>query len=60
MLVFTLPQNVASFEALNFRLLVTHGQAALLEHGPGLEDYLASHASQITEGKNGAVVINIE
>ena len=56
--VFTLPQNVASFEALNFRLLVTHGQAALLEHGPGLEDYLASHASQITEGNNGAVVIN--
>ena len=39
--VFTLPQNVASFEALNFRLLVTHGQTALLEHGPGLEDYLA-------------------
>ncbi len=42
--VFTLPQNVASFEALNFRLLVTHGQTALLEHGPGLEDYLARHA----------------
>ncbi len=56
--VFTLPQNVASFEALNFRLLVTHGQAALLEHGPGLQKYLASHASQITEGRNGAVVIN--
>ncbi len=34
--VFTLPQNVASFEALNFRLLVTHGNTALLEHGPGL------------------------
>ena len=56
--VFTLPQNVASFEALNFRLLVTHGQAALLEHGPGLEAYLAGHASQITQGYNGAVVIN--
>ena len=56
--VFTLPQNVASFEALNFRLLVTHGQAALLEHGPGLEAYLASHASQISQGHNGAVVIN--
>ena len=48
--VFTLPQNVASFEALNFRLLVTQGDTALLEHGPGLEDYLASHASQITPG----------
>ncbi len=56
--VFTMPQNVASFEALNFRLLVTHGQAALLEHGPGFSEYLASHASRITQGKNGAVVIN--
>ena len=56
--VFTLPQNVASFEALNFRLLVAHGRTALLEHGPGLENYLASHASQITQGHNGAVVIN--
>ncbi len=56
--IFTSPQNVASFEALNFRLLVTHGQAALLEHGPGLQKYLADHASQITEGQNGAVVIN--
>jgi [citrate (pro-3S)-lyase] ligase len=57
--VFTSPQNVSSFEALNFRLLVTHGQAALLEHGPGLADYLATHASQIAQaGQNGAVVIN--
>jgi len=56
--VFTLPRNVPSFEALNFRLLVTHGQAALLEYGPGLKDYLAAHASQIVEGHNGAVVIN--
>jgi [citrate (pro-3S)-lyase] ligase len=56
--VFTLPQNVASFEALNFRMLVTHGQTALLEHGPGLVDYLARHAFQITQGHNGAVVIN--
>ena len=56
--VFTLSQNVASFEALNFRLLVTQGNTALLEHGPGLEDYLASHASQITPGYTGAVVIN--
>ncbi len=56
--VFTPPQNVPSFQALNFRLLVTHGQAALLEHGPGLEAYLADHAAQITPGRNGAVVIN--
>ena len=56
--VFTLPQNVASFEGLNFRLLVTDGQAALLEHGPGLQAYLKSHSSQIIEGRNGAVVVN--
>jgi len=56
--VFTMPQNVASFEAMNFRMLVTHGQTALLEHGPGLEAYIGSHASQIVQGNNGAVVIN--
>jgi [citrate (pro-3S)-lyase] ligase len=56
--VFTPPQNAPSFQALNFRLLVTHGQAALLEHGPGLPAYLAGHAAQITPGANGAVVVN--
>lgn len=56
--VFTPPQNVASFESLNLRLLVTCGEAALLEHGPGIQEYLASHASQITQGRNGGVIIN--
>jgi [citrate (pro-3S)-lyase] ligase len=56
--VFTPPQNAPSFEALNFRLLVTHGQAALLECGPGLPAYLAEHAAQIVPGRNGAVVVN--
>jgi [citrate (pro-3S)-lyase] ligase len=59
--VFTRPQNVASFEALNFRLLATHGSAALLEHGPGLEAYLQAHAAQISSaaaGHHGAVVLN--
>jgi [citrate (pro-3S)-lyase] ligase len=56
--VFTLPQNAPSFQALNFRLLVTHGRAALLEYGPGLEAYLAAHAAVMTPGHNGAVVIN--
>src|SRR5664279_4278791 len=37
--VFTPPQNVPSFQSLNFRLLVAHGQAALLEHGPGFPAY---------------------
>jgi [citrate (pro-3S)-lyase] ligase len=56
--VFTPPRNVPSFEALNFRLLTAHGQAALLEHGPGLEAYLAEQAARITPGNNGAVVVN--
>lgn len=56
--VFTRPEHVPSFQALNFRLLVTHGTAALLEHGPGIEAYLTAHASQITPGQNGAIVVN--
>jgi [citrate (pro-3S)-lyase] ligase len=59
--VFTRPQNAASFEALNFRLLVTHGSAALLERGPGLEAYLDAHRSQVPAdplGHHGAVVLN--
>jgi len=56
--VFTLPQNASSFQALNFRLLVAHGEAALLEFGPGLPAYLAGHSGLVTPGRNGAVVIN--
>jgi [citrate (pro-3S)-lyase] ligase len=56
--VFTPPQNAPTFQALNFRLLVAHGQAALLEYGPGLPAYLAEHAALITPGRNGAVVVN--
>ena len=56
--VFTRPQTAPSFQSLNFRLLVTHGTAALLEHGPGLEAYLAAQAGCIHPGRNGAVVIN--
>jgi len=56
--VFTRPQHVPSFQNLNFRLLAIHGSAALLEHGRGLEGYLAAHAAEVTEGRNGAVVLN--
>jgi len=56
--IYTLPQSAPSFQALNFRLLVTQGPVALLEHGPGLEAYLGDHAAQISPGQNGAVVIN--
>lgn len=54
--LFTRPQNAGTFEALNFRLLATQGTAALLEHGPGLEAYLASHPAP--PGRNGAIVLN--
>lgn len=56
--VFTRPQHAASFEALNFRLLAAHGTAALLEHGPGLDAYLAAHSAQVIPGRNGAIVLN--
>lgn len=54
--LFTLPQHAQTFQQLNFRLLALHGSAALLEHGRGLEAYLAAHPAP--EGRNGAVVIN--
>ncbi len=56
--IYTQPQSAPSFQSLNFRLLVTQGPVALLEHGPGLEAYLGDHAAQIAPGQNGAVVIN--
>lgn len=56
--IYTSPQSAASFQALGFRLLATHGPAALLEHGPGLEAYLARHAHLVAPGRNGAVVVN--
>jgi len=56
--VFTPPRNAPSFEALNFRLLVTAGESALLEYGPGLPAYLEAAAPIISPGRNGAVVVN--
>lgn len=58
LVVFTRPQQAPSFEACNFRLLASCGEAALLEHGGGLEAYLASHAHRRRPGANGAVVAN--
>lgn len=54
--LFTRPEQVQSFQRLNFRLLASSASAALLEHGGGLEAYLAAHPAP--EGRNGAVVIN--
>jgi [citrate (pro-3S)-lyase] ligase len=56
--VFTRPEHVPSFEALHFRLLASHAQAALLEHGGGLAAYLARHAGLVRPGRHGASVVN--
>ena len=56
--VFTRPEHVPSFEAINFRLLAAHATAALLEYGGGLAAYLAQHASLVRPGRNGAAVVN--
>jgi [citrate (pro-3S)-lyase] ligase len=56
--VFTKPQNVPSFEALNFALLASHGRAALLEYGNGLARWLSAHRRLVRDGVNGAVVVN--
>jgi [citrate (pro-3S)-lyase] ligase len=56
--VFTKPEHVSSFEALNFALLASHGRAALLEYGNGLGRWLAASRPLVQEGLNGAVVVN--
>lgn len=56
--IFTRPEHAPTFEQLNFRLLVTHGPAALLEYGGGLDRYLSAHAGLRRPGRNGAVVAN--
>jgi [citrate (pro-3S)-lyase] ligase len=56
--VFTKPEYVTSFEAMNFSLLASDGRAALLEHGRGLERYLEANRGAVREGANGAVVMN--
>jgi len=56
--VFTRPQLARTFEHLNFRLLASHGAAALLEYGPGLAAWLADQAGLVRPGRNGAVVVN--
>jgi len=56
--VYTRPDHVTTFERLNFRLLVTHSMAALLEIGPGIREYLDMHRALMRPGKNGAIVVN--
>lgn len=56
--VFTPPTAVSSFEACNFKPLVTHHKACLLQFGSGLKDYLEAHKHQVRDGNNSAVVVN--
>ncbi len=56
--VFTCPEHVQSFEALNFALLASVGRAALLEYGGELARYLEAHRPLMRPGRNGAVVVN--
>lgn len=63
--VYTRPRHAASFEACNFRLLVECGEVALLEHGGGLERYLAQvreglprRSAEGAESAKAGVVIN--
>ena len=56
--VFTRPENTVTFEALNFSLLASQTQAALLEYGGGLERWLAAHRRILAPGHNGCVVAN--
>ncbi|WP_301100531.1 [citrate (pro-3S)-lyase] ligase [Propionivibrio sp.] len=56
--IYTKPEYVRTFEALNFTLLANQGRAALLEYGNGLRNWLAAKRSLVRTGMNGAVVMN--
>ena len=56
--VYTKPEYVSSFQALNFTLLANQEKVALLEYGKGLTNWLDSRKDLIMPGLNGAVVVN--
>ena len=56
--VYTKPEYVTTFAALNFKLLANQGKVALLEYGNGLETWLAANRNLIVPGSKGAVVMN--
>ena len=56
--VYTKPEYVLSFQALNFTLLASQQKVALLEYGKGLARWLESKNDLIRPGLNGAVVVN--
>ncbi|MFT3963145.1 [citrate (pro-3S)-lyase] ligase [Propionivibrio sp.] len=56
--VYTKPEFVVSFQALNFSLLARQDKVALLEYGKGLARWLESKRGLVRPGLNGAVVVN--
>lgn len=56
--VYTKPEYISTFEALNFSLLANQGKVALLEYGRGFQKWLAANAENVRSGLNGAVVVN--
>lgn len=56
--VYTKPEFVVSFQALNFSLLARQDKVALLEYGKGLARWLESKRDLVRPGLNGAVVVN--
>lgn len=58
LLVFTRPEAVPTFEALNCSVLASHGKVALLEYGNRFSRYLEAHRPLVREGNNGAVIMN--
>ncbi len=56
--IYTKPEYISTFEALNFSLLANQGRVALLEYGRGFQKWLATHNVDVRSGINGAVVVN--
>lgn len=56
--IYTKPEYISTFEALNFSLLANQGRVALLEYGRGFQKWLAAHNADVRSGINGAVVVN--
>ena len=56
--IYTKPEYISTFEALNFSLLANQGRVALLEYGRGFQKWLATHNADVRPGINGAVVVN--
>ncbi len=56
--IFTKPCAIASFKRLNFRCLVEHKRAGLLENRNGLNRFLRRLGDKVINGNNAAVTIS--